>query len=76
MAEARILVAKQGDKLDLILWRELGLDASEIGPVLRANAGLADLGPILPMGTKVIVPAQKTATQNATRTRPQIQLWD
>lgn len=76
MAEARILVAKQGDKLDLMLWRDLGLGASEIGPVLRANPSLADLGPILPMGTKVTVPAAKTSTQNTTRTRPQIQLWD
>lgn len=76
MAEARILVAKQGDKLDLLIWREMGLGASEIGRVLRANPSLADLGPILPVGTKVTVPATKTTKQNTTRTRPQIQLWD
>lgn len=76
MAEARKLVALQGDKLDLLIWREMGLAASEVGRVLRANPKLADLGPILPMGTIVTVPATNTAKQNATRTRPQIQLWD
>lgn len=76
MPETRRLIAKQGDKLDLMLWRELGLGPRHIAPVLKANPGLADLGPILPIGTIVIVPATTTKRQNSTRTRPLIQLWD
>lgn len=76
MAEARKLVARQGDKLDLMLWRDMGLGASEVGRVLRANPGLADLGPILPIGAIVTVPATNTAQQNATRIRATVKLWD
>lgn len=71
---SRKLVARAGDKLDLLLWRDAGLGPGEITRVLDANPGLADLGPILPLGTIVTVPA--TADANATRVRPLIQLWD
>jgi phage tail protein X len=74
MSEERRLVARSGDKLDLMLWRDAGLGPSELTRVLDANPGLADLGPILPLGTIVTVPA--TADANATRVRPLIQLWD
>lgn len=74
MAEERRLVARAGDKLDLMLWRDAGLGPGELTRVLDANPGLADLGPILPLGTIVTVPA--TADANATRVRPLIQLWD
>lgn len=76
MAETRQLVARQGDKLDLMLWRDMGLGPRQLARVLKANPGLADLGPVLPLGTIVTVPATQTAHQNATRTRPLIQLWD
>ena len=74
MAEERRLVARSGDKLDLMLWRDAGLGPSELTRVLDANPGLADLGPILSLGTIVTVPA--TADANATRVCPLIQLWD
>lgn len=72
--EARRLTARQGDKLDLLLWREAGLGPSELGRVLDANPGLADLGPILPLGTVVTVPA--TARATSARTLPVVNLWD
>ena len=74
MAEERRLVARSGDKLDLMLWRDAGLGPGELTRVLDANPGLADLGPTLPLGTIVTVPG--TADANATRVRPLIQLWD
>ena len=72
---SRKLVARQGDKLDQLLFRDAGLGPNELTRVMDANPGLADLGAILPLGTVVIVPA--TATEaSATRVRPLIQLWD
>ncbi|MEJ2003000.1 MAG: tail protein X [Maritimibacter sp.] len=74
MAAQQRLVALSGDKLDLLLFREAGLGPSDLTRVLDANPGLADLGPVLPPGTIVIVPA--TAHTSASRVRPLIQLWD
>lgn len=73
MAAEQRLIAKSGDKLDLLLWREAGLGPGEIGGVLDANPGLADLGPILPLGTVVIVPASQQ--DSTTPVLPLIQLW-
>jgi len=67
------LTARQGDTLDGLLWRDRALGPDELASVLAANPGLADLGPILPMGTTVLVPASATP---APRTLPLIQLWD
>jgi len=74
MARMQRLTARQGDKLDLLIWREAGLGAGEIGNVLDANPGLADHGPILPLGTVVLIPLKHAP--EATRQRPLIQLWD
>lgn len=73
MAAARTLVALQGDTLDQLIWREAGLGPNEITRVLDANPGLADHGSILPLGTKVTVPA--TSDASATRVLPLTQLW-
>jgi phage tail protein X len=40
--------------------------------VLDANPGLADLGVILPLGTRVLVPAAPEATGTPV---PLVQLW-
>lgn len=73
MAAEQRLIAKSGDKLDLLLWRDAGLPASELTRVLDANPGLADLGTILPIGTVVIVPASQQ--DSTTPVLPLIQLW-
>ncbi|WP_374414196.1 tail protein X [Novosphingobium colocasiae] len=75
MAVEQRLTAKQGDKLDQLLWRDAGLGPGEITRVLDANPGLADLGTVLPLGTVVIVPATPTQAGNANRVLPLIQLW-
>lgn len=65
--------AIEGDTLDLICWRELGRTAGVVEAALEANPGLADLGPILTMGTPVILPDGAIA---APETRDIVQLWD
>jgi hypothetical protein len=39
MAAAQILTARQGDKLDQLLWREGGLGPGDLTRVLDANPG-------------------------------------
>ena len=73
MAAEQRLTAKAGDKLDLLLWREAGLGIADLARVLDANPGLAALGPILPLGTVVIVPA--SADAGTVRVLPLVQLW-
>jgi len=73
MAEDLRLVARQGDKLDLLLWRDAGLGPGDLTRVLDANPGLTELGPSLPPGTTVIVPASAAP---AARVLPLIQLWN
>lgn len=73
MAAQLRLVAKAGDKLDLLLWREAGLGPTDLARVLDANPGLADLGSVLPLGTEVIVPG--TPDAGTARVLPLIQLW-
>lgn len=80
MADVMILTALQGDKLDLLLWREAGLGPADLTRVLDANPGLADLGPVLPLGTRVTIPADLITTaagaQSSGRTIPTVNLWD
>jgi len=64
--------ATQGDTLDAICWRYYGRTAGVVEQVLEANAGLASLGPVLPIGTLVRMPTVATqATQ-----RDVVNLWD
>ncbi|MCG9100449.1 tail protein X [Laribacter hongkongensis] len=66
------VIASQGDTVDLICQRHYGYTAGITEAVYAANPGLADLGPILPLGTPVTLPE---TVQPAT---PQslINLWD
>ena len=66
--------AHQGDTVDAICWRHYGHTAGVTEQVLLANPGLADLGPILPLGTAVTLP--DLPTQPAETTRQLVNLWD
>ena len=84
--------ARQGDTVDLICWRTYGRTAGITEQVLEANPGLADLGPELPIGTLVTLPAQpatpnqparlqlccsqQTRDCHATTQPARLQLWD
>lgn len=66
------VIAHQGDTIDALCHRHLGGTATVTEQVLEMNPGLAALGPILPMGTSVTLPAALPADSNSTH----IQLWD
>lgn len=66
------LTARQGDTLDGLIWRERGLGIEDCPAVLAANPGLASLGPTLPAGTAVTIPA---ISAPALPVRDIVQLW-
>jgi phage tail protein X len=68
---AIIAVAADREPLDALLWRSVGERAGSVEAVLNANPGLGDLGPFLPAGTEVTIPAAAIAATD----RPLIQLW-
>ena len=64
--------AMQGDTLDQICWRKYGRTAGVTEAVLKANPGLADLGPIIPHGRLITLPDDvPQLKQQAT-----VNLWD
>jgi len=66
-----VVTANQGDTVADICYRNFGgTDAVEI--IYDTNPGLAAHGPILPMGTKVVLPNK----QQASNTEQTISLWD
>jgi phage tail protein X len=65
-------IAMQGDTLDTICWRHYGRTAGVVEQVLEANPGLADLGPTLPHGTPVNLPAAPAQAEQ----RQMVNLWD
>jgi len=65
--------ANQGETLDALCQRVLGRTGGVVESALAANPGLADLGPVLPMGTPVQLPDATIATQTETAL---VQLWN
>lgn len=53
---ATIYVTKQGETVDLACLSHYGRTVEVTEAVLNANPGLAELGPILPMGTRITMP--------------------
>jgi phage tail protein X len=51
------LRSQQGDTVDLILFLHYGYTAGITEQVLNLNPGLAALGPIIPTGTLITMPA-------------------
>ncbi|WEJ60254.1 tail protein X [Devosia sp. FJ2-5-3] len=70
-----ITVTGEGITLATIVWQLL--KRQPVGyaeTVLAHNPGLADLGPILPVGTVVVFPLEAIPSNEAER--PLIRLWD
>jgi phage tail protein X len=63
---------RQGETVDLACWRAYGRTASVTEAVLAANPGLADKGPVLPLGTIITMPDIAQPSQP----RPLVSLWD
>lgn len=74
-SKTETIVVKGDDiALDLLLWRRFQRHrAGFVERVLDANPGLADLGPILPVGTAVVVPLD--APELHPPKRPVVRLW-
>jgi len=51
-----VAIARAGDTVDAVCWRELGRTAAVCEQVLNLNPNLATLGPVLPAGTPVVLP--------------------
>jgi phage tail protein X len=66
------VTAQQGDTVDAICWRYYGRTDATVEAVLEANAALADLGAVLPIGTVVYLPDLDTVPSTA----PLLQLFD
>jgi phage tail protein X len=64
--------AQQGDTVDLICWRHYGRTGRVTEQVYAANPGLCELGPVLPHGHLITLPALADS-QPVTKT---LQLWD
>lgn len=65
--------SRAGDTVDQICWRVLGRTSQVTEQVLALNPGIADLGPVLPIGTPVTLPDPATV---APLMRETITLWD
>lgn len=64
--------ALQGDTVDAIAWRYYGRTTGVVEQLLQANPGLADLGPVLPVGQPVNMPAIAAPAEQNTA----VNLWD
>lgn len=69
----KTIIAHQGDTVDAIAWRHYGRTRGVVEAILAANPGLADFGPVLPLGTRVQLPDLPTTQEP---TRQLVQLWD
>jgi phage tail protein X len=64
--------SKEGEMLDEIVWRHYGNRvAGALETVLEANQGIAGLGPVLPVNTRIQLPVIETPKEAET-----VSLWD
>ncbi|WP_296652911.1 tail protein X [Paraburkholderia sp.] len=71
---SQVYIARDGDTLDYVAWAQYGAVTPEIlNAVLAVNPGLSDLGPLLPLGTAVVLPAINVAAETAIKN--EVSLW-
>ncbi len=61
---------RAGDVLDWICWRHYGQRPRAVELVLEANPGLAEVGPLLPRGIKILLPSLPYEAKG------EVSLWD
>jgi len=71
MADSAYITA-QGDTVDFICWRFYDRQSGAVEAVLAANAGLADLGAVIPINTRIILPELAVPVIAP----PTVSLWD
>lgn len=69
---AVLYTTKQGQTVDLVCWLHYKRTREVAEVVLDANPGVADLGPILPMGTALTLPDIQQSAVGAKL----VSLWD
>lgn len=65
------VVSRDGEPLDLIVWRNRGRTGGLVEAALGSNPGLAALGPELPGDVTIQLPADSTAPP----VRQTVKLW-
>jgi phage tail protein X len=65
------VISQQGDTLDAICYRYYGYTSGAVERVYQANRGLCNLGPVLPIGTRVVMP--EIVQQQTANT---VKLWE
>lgn len=65
------VIARQGDTLDRLVWERYGQRIGALEATLEVNPGIADVGAVLPVGTRVSLP--EIAPEPASTT---VRLWD
>ncbi|MEW5763725.1 MAG: tail protein X [Acidobacteriota bacterium] len=68
--DAAAVITADGDVLDRVCWEYYGFEGC-VESVLEANPGIAALGPSLPAGIRVVMPAITDGTVAAP-----VRLWD
>jgi phage tail protein X len=68
---SEVYVTRQGETVDLVCLAHYGRTSRVVEKVIEANPGLAALGVVLPLGTKIIMPLMP-AKQSA---KPLVSLW-
>lgn len=68
---ATIYRTRMGDMLDDLCWRHYGRQSEAVEAVLDANPGLADRGPVYPVGIMITLPDLEEPTASAP-----VRLWD
>lgn len=71
-----IAVAQAGETLDAVCWRILGQTAGVTEQAYELNRGLANLGALLPGGTRIVLPDPPAPTTTAPVRRETVKLWD
>lgn len=72
IAMSNIYTTRQGETVDLACLAHYGRTARVVEAVIGANPGLAALGVMLPIGTKIVMPIiASTSTE-----RRLVSLWD
>lgn len=69
----RTYTTKDGDVLDEIVFKVYGRTSGVVEKVLEANRGLADLGPVLPVGIVISLPEISEPTEQLEKL---IRLWE
>jgi phage tail protein X len=67
-----VYLTSAGDTLDFVCWKHYRQQSGALEAVLLANHGIADLGPVLPISTRIVLPELPAV---ATEAAP-LRLWD